>query len=499
MKRILLAFMMFCLCCAQIMAAKGAKKASACNAKGSYRISLSAPQLAKDSIFLAAYISDKIYSSDTVRLDANGNGVFKKNKKLEEGLYLIYIGPKNKFYEFLVGSDQNINITLKDTTKTVQECMKVTGAEESVAFADFGNYMTSKRTEQEEIMKDIRAVGNNEAKKKVAEDKMKSLDKEVVDHQTALADQYNGRMMGLFVRALIEPKYPDNLAGTDTSRTYQMARYQYAKKHYFDNVDIADHRVWRMNMINKRLDNFTNNWLIQIPDSVIPDVIGLIEKSKTKHDSIAYSLMCNYMINFSVRSKVMGMDKLFLAIADKYYFTGQAPWADSTIMANVTSEAKKCRYNIIGMKAANLPLVKLDGSKFNLYDINSKYTLVYFFEPTCGHCKVITPKLHDNVYQKFKDKGFEVVCVYLMTDPKEWKDFLNLHQLYGDHWINAWDPQRESYYWQFFDTSTTPGVYLLDKDKKIIAKKIDMESLDRILDYEINGVKRPLKQEVSED
>jgi hypothetical protein len=72
-----------------------------------------------------------------------------------------------------------------------------------------------------------------------------------------------------------------------------------------------------------------------------------------------------------------------------------------------------------------------------------------------------------------------------MTDKKEWTDFLTEDKLYD--WVNAWDPTRDSHYWEFYDTSVTPGVYLLDKDKKIIAKKIDAKSLDKILDFEING------------
>ena len=78
--------------------------------------------------------------------------------------------------------------------------------------------------------------------------------------------------------------------------------------------------------------------------------------------------------------------------------------------------------------------------------------------------------------------------VFSMKDavagPRIINDYIEKNKL--QDWTNAWDPDRESYYWTFYDTSTTPGVYLLDKDKKIIAKKIDAESLDRILNYEIN-------------
>jgi len=117
-----------------------------------------------------------------------------------------------------------------------------------------------------------------------------------------------------------------------------------------------------------------------------------------------------------------------------------------------------------------------------LYEYQSPMTLLFFFEPSCGHCKETTPKLM-NVYNKYKDKGFKVIAFYTQTDQKEWTEFMEIYQL--KEWVNVWDPKRESYYWYFFDTSTTPSVYLLDKDKKIIAKKIDMSTLDMILQHEL--------------
>ena len=74
-------------------------------------------------------------------------------------------------------------------------------------------------------------------------------------------------------------------------------------------------------------------------------------------------------------------------------------------------------------------------------------------------------------------------CCYTQTDKKEWIDFLDKHKLHD--WVNVWDPNRESYFWEFYDATVTPGVYLLDKERKIVAKKISTESLDQILEEEL--------------
>lgn len=457
-------------------------------AKSGYNIHVTAPQLANDSIYLAGYYNGKIFAFDTLALDNKGKGSFVKEKKLDEGLYLIYLSPK-LHYDFIVGPEQDLQITI-DTTKVG---FKITGAPQTEAFIAFGEYMTQKRKEQEILKTEFNNAKGDSIKERLVNDKIKALDNEVIAYQAKLRENYKGKVLGLFINALITPQFPENLINGDLNDPeFQMARYQYAKNHYWDNVDLSDIRSWRLNFLTNKLEEYTSHILIPNPDSITPAVIELIEKSKLtdkpytydKLKPTAYELMVNYMINYSVTSKMMGMDKLMVALADKYYFTGQAPWADSTIMANITSEVRKVRHNLIGMKAANLPLKKLDGTNFSIYDLKNPCTLVYFYEPSCGHCKEVTPKIYDTVYKKYKSRGFEVVAVYIMTDKKEWQEFIDKHKLYD--WINAWDPNRQSFYWQYFDTSTTPGVYLLDRDKKIIAKKIDVASLDKILEIELN-------------
>ncbi len=445
-----------------------------------YAIDITAPQSAGEPVFLAGYFNGKVYKVDSTNLNSKGKGVLTKKKALDEGLYLVYFSP-SRYYEMLVGAEQKITVRI-DTTSAEKKFIAA-GAPQTEAFESYANYMMQKQKQQKALIEEIEAAKGDATKEDIVKEKMKKLDEEVQGYQKSLAAQYKGQIFGLFVKTLITPQYPKELIGGDPNdKNLAIARYQYAKNHYWDNFDLGDRRSWRLNILNRSLDEFTGKILFQIPDSIIPEAINLIERSKK--DSICFELMTNYMMNLSVQSKVMGMDKLLVTLADKYYFSTpkQAFWADSTLMKNISSEVKKIRYNLIGMTAANLALTKYDGTRFNLFDVKAPITLLYFFEPSCGHCKHTTPLIHE-VYEKYKDKGFQVICIYNLVDKKEWTEFLDAHKL--NDWINAWDPMRESYYWQFFDVSTTPGVFLLDKDKKIIAKKIDEKTLEMILQNEL--------------
>ncbi len=390
-------------------------------------------------------------------------------------MYLFYLN-SNRYYEFLVGKEQTL--TARIDTTTGAKGFDIGGAPQTDAFIALGKFMAGKRKEQEMLVEKMKTKDSLQAK-----ETMEMLDSEVVAHQKQVAAQNQGEIVGLFINALQQPSFPPELQNGDMQdKDFLMRRYQYAKNHYWDNYNLSDRRSWRLNTLNQRLDDFLQKILIQIPDSIAPEAVKLVEKSRGG-DSITFQLMLNYMINYPLQSKVMGMDKVFVELADRYYLSGVATWADSTTLANVKSEAEKVRRNLIGMTAHNMPMETYSGKKMMLNDVKTPYTLVIFYEPSCGHCRETLPKVRD-VYKKYKQQGFEVVAFYLMTDRKEWQEFLDKHSLHD--WINVWDPTRQSFYWYYFDTSTTPGVYLLDKDKKIIAKKVDAESLDKILNFELN-------------
>ena len=179
----------------------------------------------------------------------------------------------------------------------------------------------------------------------------------------------------------------------------------------------------------------------------------------------------------------MGMDRLILTLARDYYLAGLAPWADSTLLANLDREVRKIQHNQIGDIAPNLIMETLDGRRIRLHDLPQDYILLYFYEPNCGHCRRETPLLYRELFQRFRENNFfEVVAFYSHIDREEWENFINEHSLHT--WTNAWDPQRRSNFWYFYDTSVTPSLYLINRERRIIAKKVDITTLGKILEHE---------------
>ncbi|MBN1927172.1 MAG: TlpA family protein disulfide reductase, partial [Prolixibacteraceae bacterium] len=136
-------------------------------------------------------------------------------------------------------------------------------------------------------------------------------------------------------------------------------------------------------------------------------------------------------------------------------------------------------YNLLGKKAPEMVMETIDGEQESLYQITSDFTVVVFWEPDCGHCKKEIPELYSLLYSEFPETNIEVFAVFTGDDDEKWREFVNDKELVG--WHHVWDPKHLSKFRFRYNVKTTPMIYLLGKDKKILAKKIDYKNLIKII------------------
>ncbi|MEQ8239808.1 MAG: thioredoxin-like domain-containing protein, partial [Cyclobacteriaceae bacterium] len=78
-------------------------------------------------------------------------------------------------------------------------------------------------------------------------------------------------------------------------------------------------------------------------------------------------------------------------------------------------------------------------------------------------------------YDDLKKLNAEVIAVSTSTDVDEWKKFID-EKNFGVM-VNAADTQFKSNFRADYNVRSTPQVYVLDKDRKVIARKLDVEQL----------------------
>lgn len=426
----------------------------------------------KDSlIYLANYYGDKQYLKDSSKADALGNVIFKGSEKLPGGIYMIVL-PGKKYFEIIVDKEQSFSVET-DTNDYVKN-MKVKGSGENILFYDYLQFINSKSKEIEPLRNEFESVKQDKEKAELVRKKMSVIDSSVFQYKSNLESKNPDFLLTKLFNVTEEVKMPESPKNPDGT-TDSLFQFYYYKQHYFDRIDLTDDRLIYTPVFHPKLEQYFKKLTLQMPDSIIKEADFVIGKVKPGSEMFKYIVW--WITNTYETSNIMGMDAVFVHMAEKYYTKEKAFWADETQLFKIQDRAKVLKPILIGKKVKNLVLTDSMNVVKALYDIKSKYTVLYFWDPDCGHCQKVTPKLND-LYLEMKNKGVDVYAVCVEVEMDKWRKFIKEKDL---KFTNVADPQLRNNFRHEFDLTTTPQIFLLDENKNIIAKRIEVEVLHEIL------------------
>ena len=443
------------------------------NAEG-YKINLKINSGINQKIKLANYYVGNIYLKDSLQLDNSGAGVFQSDTVLPQGLYKIYLDEKNHF-DFLLGADQDFSMQKESF---VSPDIEIAGAVETDEFFKYTSFMQNLQKKGAEINNKIKtATGDEKAK---LQTEMGGLTNQLHEYWFRIKVEYPNTFLSAFLLANYVPALDITTLPAEVQKNDSLlllARFNFQKEHFWDYFDYTDERFLYTPFFKPKLETWFTKVLYQNYDSIKTEVFRFIEEVRPSKRIFQFAV--SWFLNASINSNIMGMDALFVDLARTYYFSGQAFWATAESMKKIRENVAFAEHNLIGNTAPDLTLENIDGEHVNLHKIKSKITIVLIYEPDCSHCKEFVPHLHNDVYQKFKDKGLKVFAIYSMDKKEEWAEFLIKHNLYD--WINVWDENHISQFKILYDSRKTPAVYILDENKKIIAKSITVEQISELM------------------
>jgi peroxiredoxin len=445
----------------------------------SVRIEVRIPQLKNKQIYFCSHFNGSVYKQDSLILSSEGEGIFHNSETYPEGLYFIALDKRGA--DLLLTEEQSLSVAIADTADIIKS-MTIVGAEQSEVYLSILHFFQLKGEERNQIVSAFNSLPDSkkEENRESFQKQTDAINEEVAHFQKNIVEKYNDKWLGIFFKS-IQPVLTGPYPAPQTQAEFQ-EEFRYMKEHFFDNINLRDKRFWWTNFLPQKVTEYMKKQVEQHPDSLANAATKLV--SKTLGDSTSFQLMMNKLIEYSSSSEILGMENIWAKLVEDYYHKGLVTWADSTHIANIEFEYMKIRFNRVGMYAFDLGLINEKGKEVDIYNLTKNYTVLYFYEPSCGHCVKTTPELYEQIYKKYANKGVDIIAVCLVTkDEKQiWEDFINKHNLRGNHWHNVWDPERTSNYWKYYDVSTTPSIYILDIDKKIIAKSIDIPTMTIIFD-----------------
>jgi thiol-disulfide isomerase/thioredoxin len=444
--------------------------------KPGYQITMAINGLRDSTIFLAYHFGDKQYLKDTVRLDHNGRGVFSGKEALPQGIYMVVL-PGRKYFEILVPTGQyfSLSCSYPDYFKT----LKFSGSQENEAFIDYQRKWTALQGYSNQISTRLRNNKQNSDSLKIITETGRANDLKMKNYLNSVVQANKGNLLGMVVKAIIPVDVPEikvhsNVSNPDSVKWIRS--YIYNKDHFFDNIDFNDERILRTPILYNKLNVYFSDVLIQNPDSINREIDRLVAKSSPNKK--VFQFVAVFLFNHFRESEIMGHDAVVVKLADDIYLSGKADWTTKEWRDNLRKEVDRVRPNLIGVKGHDLVMNTFNGVTVSLYDIKKDFVILYFWEPNCGHCQEATPKLKA-YYDKAKNEGVEVFAVCTQNDRAKWEKYIQDNKL---NWINGWDPQRATNYDYYYNITSTPGVYILDRNKKIIAKKLPVEAIGSFIE-----------------
>ncbi|AKD58285.1 TlpA family protein disulfide reductase [Spirosoma radiotolerans] len=420
---------------------------------------------------LAHYFGSAQYiTKDTARVDGAGNMVFEGKKTLPQGLFLVVM-PKKGYIEFLMTDDQEFSFET-DTAEVIKN-MKITGSKENEAFYGYQQQL-GKLSEEAQALTMQKKVRNDAASVAMVNKQLSDLQKQATEYRTKFLQDNPGTFAVKLLKATAEPDVPPAPKAAN-GRPDSIWVFNYFKQHFWDDFDFSDERFVRTPILQRKIERYIKELTVQVPDSLIKEADFLVNKAVAgKNKEIKYYTIY-YITSQYEQPKVMGTDGLFVHMFEKYYKTGVMTVSDSSTLKSIGERVATMKPNLIGKTLVSPVISDTLRRPIAFQAIKADYTVVFFYSPTCGHCRESAPKLKKFV-DDYKGKGVEVVAIAIDQNPEEWKKFIKEFKL--GNAINGYDYSFRTDYRHQYDVWTTPTVYVLDKDKKIIARKLPAEQIE---------------------
>lgn len=472
-------FLVFMLLCCNLLAKEFGMKAivdarveSSGITDHTYFLKGSVKGFTGDTVMLAYITNLRMNPIDTVVVK---NGKFEFNiTERRAGMYSIIFD--YGIYADIIVNNENIEFTSVLVNDNVEDSIRFIESEENKIYYEYLEYKKSannraayeKRLGNDWYSKD--PVGNLK--------KLDSLRLHIEWLQRSISDKayelYKANPSMFVAKKLkfyLFPNYED-YKHLNQSAEYA-GEFEFLQKHFYDNIDIKDTNLLDVAYLNNLAMVYLSSYTFpQNTVNFIKSCDFILEKMKGNSEAF-----CSILDVVTKQMDNWEQDSVYVYLSDHYYAKG---YCDNNYnKQNVIKLASTIKKLSKGNLFPDITLKDKTGIYRQLYDLNSKAVLVFFWLSTCDHCEKMIPQIK-NIYDAYKEKSFEVYAISMDDNRSYWTAALEQRRM---NWINV--AELKGFTGEVakqFSLSKTPRLYLLDKDKKVIDRPLTAEQLQNLLE-----------------
>ena len=281
-----------------------------------------------------------------------------------------------------------------------------------------------------------------------------------------ISDENKNLYASKLIKSAIVPDYAEYMKKKDAALYPNEAAF--LKEHFFDYTDFSDSTLLNSDVFFKKCGDYIGYFADPPSTVAYNDCVDFI-LARAQANKNVYTYVVNTLVSTFEHS---GWEDVYLHIVEKYNETSTC--SDNTLAKELNNTSSIIKSLKTGNKAAEIIAAGLNGKTQNLDSLNSKYTLVMFWASWCEYCEDAMPELK-KIYETYKPKGFEIFAVSCDSISEAWQ---TASKKYDVPWINTCDLKGfKSNAIIYYHIWQTPVFFLLDRDKKIIAKPLNPASI----------------------
>lgn len=432
-------------------------------------------------VYLGSYYGKTRVLADSCMLNANSQGVFKGKTKLTGGIYFVVSPDYVIQFELLMDRTQQFSI-MADTAQ--KDKAIIIGSPDNDLFRKYSQFSTNKGMQLQALEQQLQQSRTATDSSKL-QSLITAVSNELQVYRKNIMQQQPKSMLSMLFKVMQTPTAPP--IPIVNGKPDSIYPYRFVKEHFWDDVVFNDDRLLRTPFFEPKLDDYLKYYVSPDPDSVIQEVQYLLLSARGTKELYPYLL--TKFTNKYMNPEYMGQDKVFVYLFEQHYLKGDTTYLNAASRKTIFERGYSMIANQLGQPAPVLDLTDSTGKPHALYDIKAPFTFVSFWDPHCGHCKETIPRV-DSIFRA-RWKGLGVAQYAVNVDEKiidDWKKFIQENKLEG--WTHVYQTKAARQleekaglpnFRQLYDVKVTPTFYLLDKDKRIIAKQLTIEQFDELI------------------
>ena len=427
-------------------------------------------------IKLVGVYGDQNFLADSAVVDANGHFTVRRAKPLPAGYY-YFLAPSGKNFAVLLDKTEQF-VTIRTDIKDVVGTMQVTGALNTDLLYQNFRFQSTQDAELQQLAGLLRNNSANSPEFKNAKARQDVL---LADRKKHLDDLYKKYPDSYFTKFKIAGQNPDFVefrkANGDIDTVRQVVHY---RDHFWDGFDFADERLLNTPVVANKLRRYIKELTPQHPDSIIKVADAIIRRV------LPYKPYFKYFSNWialqyeNTKTTVMDGEAAYVHIVNNFFTPELAFWDKPENIEKLRKHVWEMEASLMGKKGPDVVAKNQFGQDKSIYEITAPIVVVFMFSPDCEHCQKDADQIQA-IYEKWKPRGVEFYGVSVNTTEKEWKDFIAQHKF---TFTNVFDPTNRAIYAKYY-VDITPELYVLNKDRIIVAKNLHAEQLEAIFEKQL--------------